>query len=464
MKSRTPIVVALLMAGSFGIGRWHDRAVKAGTPPSTGSRILYYHDPMHPSYRSDKPGKAPDCGMDLVAVYAPVNAGNAAPEAAPNGADAAAEAGAVRISAEKQQLIGVRVGVVEESSGTRKFRTLGRVLPDEARVYRLTSKVEGWVRKIYPVSTGTLVRKGQPLLAIYSKEFQVAQQAYLFSLNQLDRFNKGDEPDALDRLKLGLSEALVNLRNMGMSEDQIQEIAHTRKLLLEVNLGAPATGFLTARTVYDEQRFDRGMDFYKMVDISQVWILADLSGPEAGFIQPGTAARVSVPQLSGAAFEARVGQVLPQFDAVARTLQVRLEAANPGFVLKPDMYVDVEFAVPTPKALTVPRDAVIDSGLKKIVFVDRGNGGFQARQVRTGWRLGDTVEIVEGLKPGERIVVSGNFLIDSETRLQSTTAPMSPTTAPVALTTAPMSPVATTMSPTTAPTKPPPMAPPGGGR
>jgi Cu(I)/Ag(I) efflux system membrane fusion protein len=433
MKPGTPIVVVLLMAGSFGIGRWRDRAVNAGPPSSTGSsksakKILYYRDPMHPAYRSDKPGTAPDCGMALVPVYAPVYApvyGSApAPEAAANGAPAALEAGAVRIGAAQQQLIGVRLGVAEESSGTRKFRTLGRIIPDEARVYRVTAKVDGWVRKIYPVSTGTLVRKGQPLLAVYSKDFQVAQQAYLFSLNQLDRFKDGDEPDAMDRLKLGATEALVNLRVMGVSEDQIQEIARTRKILLEVNLGAPAAGFLTARTVYPDQRFDRGMDFYKIVDISQVWILADLPGPEAGFIQPGTAARVSVPQLAAAGFEARVGNALPQFDAVSRTLQVRLEAGNPGFVLKPDMYVDVEFAIPTSRALTVPRDAVIDSGLKKIVFVDRGNGGFEPRQVRTGWRTPDTVEIVEGLKPGERIVISGNFLIDSESRLQSTATPL----------------------------------------
>jgi Cu(I)/Ag(I) efflux system membrane fusion protein len=419
MTLRTPIVVVLLMAGSFGIGRWRDRAVKAGPPSSTGPKILYYHDPMHPSYRSDKPGTAPDCGMDLVPVYAPAHATDAAPEAVPNDATAPTEAGAVRISTEKQQLIGVRLGVAEESSGARKIRMLGRVVPDEARVYRLTAKVDGWVRKIYPVPTGTLVQKGQPLLAVYSKDFQVAQQAYLFNLNQLERFKNGDEPDALDRLTLAASESLLNLQGLGVSQDQIQEIARTKKILTEVKLSAPATGFITARTVYDEQRFDRGMDFYKIVDTSQVWILADLPGAEADFIHPGAAARVSVPQLAAAAFEAHVGKVLPQFDAVSRTLQVRLEAGNPGFVLKPDMYVDLEFAVPTPRALTVPREAVLDSGMKKIVFVDRGNGYFEPRQVRTGWRTGESVQIVEGLKPGERIVISGNFLIDSESRLQS---------------------------------------------
>ena len=413
MKRKTVTVVLLLMAGSFGLGRWRDRSVTASAP-STQPGILYYHDPMHPSYRSDKPGIAPDCGMALVPVYAKA----ADPEPA---APVEREHGGVRISPEKQQLIGVRLGEVEKASSSSVFRTAGRIVPDEARVYRLTAKIDGWVRKIYPDSTGSLVKKGQPLLSIYSKELQVAQQAYVFSLNQLERFRNGDEPDGLDRLKQAASDALVNLQNVGMSQQQIEEVARTKKIRQEVDLVAPATGFITARNVYGEQRFDRGMDFYRIVDLSRVWVLADVSEPVVHYIGPGTVARVSSPQIPAVPFEARVGNVLPQFDAASRTLQVRLEAENRGFALKPDMYVDLEFAVRTPAGNVVPREAVIDSGMKKTVFVAKGSGYFEARLVRTGWRMGDRVEIIEGLEAGERIVVSGNFLIDSESRMQADT-------------------------------------------
>jgi RND family efflux transporter MFP subunit len=413
MKRKTVMVVVLLMAGSFGLGRWRDRPVTASAP-STPPGVLYYHDPMHPSYRSDRPGSAPDCGMKLVPVYAK----GADPEPAEAGVPGEKERG-VRITPEKQQLIGVRLGEAEVASNSSVFRTAGRIVADEARVYRLTAKVDGWVRKIYPDSTGTLVKKGQPLLAIYSKDLQVAQQAYVFALKQLDRFHSGDEPDGLDRLKQAASDALVNLQNVGMSQQQIEEVARTRTVRQEVDLVAPASGFITNRSVYADQRFDRGMDFYRIVDLNRVWILADISEPQVHYIGAGTSARVSSPQIPAVPLEARVGNVLPQFDATSRTLQVRLEAENPGFALKPDMYVDLDFALRTPPGIVVPRDAVIDSGLRKTVFVARGSGYFEARSVRTGWRMGDRVEIVDGLEAGERIVVSGNFLIDSESRMQS---------------------------------------------
>jgi len=416
MKLKSVVVVLLLMAGAFGLGRWRDRTVTAARS-SAEPRILYYHDPMHPSYRSDKPGKAPDCGMDLTPVYAPAYVPMNAPVYAKD-APSSPPAG-VKISPEKQQLIGVRLGEVEKSSGADTFRALGRIVPDEARVFRLTAKVDGWVRRIFPDSTGSLVVKGQPLVAIYSRDFQVAQQAYLFALNQLDRFKAGDEPDAMDRLKLGLSDALANLQGLGMSQPQIDEIARTRKILPAVNLVAPAAGFIVARNISPEQRFDRGIDFYRIVDLSRVWILANMSEAESRCLTPGARARVSLAQIPGSTFQAQVGNVLPQFDAVSRTLQVRLEAANPRFTLKPDMYVDLEFAVRAPTGLVVPKEAVIDSGLRKIVYVDKGNGYFEPRTVRTGWRMGDRVQIVEGLQAGEHIVVSGNFLVDSESRMAS---------------------------------------------
>jgi len=177
------------------------------------------------------------------------------------------------------------------------------------------------------------------------------------------------------------------------------------------------TGFIIARNVSAGQQFEKGAEWYRIADLSRVWVLADLFAKEAEGLKPGTKARVALPDQKKE-FHAMVSEVLPQFDPNSRTLKVRLEMDNPGYLLRPEMFVDVEVPVPLPPAISVPADAILDSGLKKTVFVDRGNGFFEPRKVETGWRFGNRVEIVKGLEPGERIVVSGNFLIDSESKLE----------------------------------------------
>ncbi|MFH0878264.1 MAG: efflux RND transporter periplasmic adaptor subunit, partial [Lentisphaerota bacterium] len=180
---------------------------------------------------------------------------------------------------------------------------------------------------------------------------------------------------------------------------------------------APVTGFIIARNVSAGQRFDKGTEWYRIADLSRVWVLADLFAKEAKGLKAGMKARITLPD-QREEFHAMISEVLPQFDPNSRTLKVRLEMDNPGYFLRPDMFVDVEIPVRVPPALTVSMDAVLDSGLRKTVFVDRGNGVFEPREVETGWRIGNRVEIVKGLEVGERIVVSGNFLIDSESKLE----------------------------------------------
>ena len=186
---------------------------------------------------------------------------------------------------------------------------------------------------------------------------------------------------------------------------------------------APTPSFIIARNVSPGQRFEKGTEWYRLADLSQVWILADLYENEAEYIRPGEKVQVTYPYQKRN-FQATVSQVLPQFDPTTRTLKVRLEMANPDFALRPDMFVDVEFPITLPPAISVPVDAVLDSGLKKTVFIERGDGYFEPRQVETGWRLGDRVQVLNGLQPGEKIVVSGNFLIDSESRMKLAAAGM----------------------------------------
>jgi YHS domain-containing protein len=184
---------------------------------------------------------------------------------------------------------------------------------------------------------------------------------------------------------------------------------------------APAEGLVLTRNVSPGQWFDRGAELYRIADLTRIWILADAFENEAQHLRPGVRARISLPQ-QGKAFHATVSAVPPQFDATSRTLKVRLEMDNPGSALRPDMFVDVELPVNYPATITVPADAVVDSGVKKTVYVAKGDGLFEPRKVETGWRAGDRVEIVKGLMPGEKIVVSGTFLIDSESRMRAAAA------------------------------------------
>jgi RND family efflux transporter MFP subunit len=405
------IGLALLAAGFLAgsVVTW--RASRRAETPGA-RKVLYWVDPMHPTYRSDKPGTAPDCGMALEPVYAGDPAAASGSSLPP---------GVLRVSPERQQTIGVRVAQVESSAVTRTIRTVGRVTVDEDRVYRLVATVDGIVRELHPNAAGSFVRKDQVLLTYYSSEFLGAQQAYFYALNTRDRIG-GDASEPTEQMVLTnaqLRSAVDTLRNLGMSEVQIRELGRARKLVREVELRSPASGYVLSRSVFPEQRLERGSELYRIADLSRLWVFADLLERDSQSVAAGTVAGVSFPFRKGAPIRARISNVLPQLDPATRALKVRLDVENPDIALRPDMFVDVEIPVTTPATLTVPAEAVVDSGRRKLVFVDRGSGYFEPRRVETGWRSGERVEVVKGLMPGERIVVSGNFLLDSESRMKA---------------------------------------------
>jgi Cu(I)/Ag(I) efflux system membrane fusion protein len=214
-------------------------------------------------------------------------------------------------------------------------------------------------------------------------------------------------------------EARLVLQKMGFGEDQIQQLATTRQVALDVSLTAPASGIVVMRNVFANQEFARGAELFRIADLSHVWIVADLFGDEAAYVRSGAAALVSLPNRPATTLRATVGEALPRFDGESRTLKLRMEADNPHLILRPDMPVDLEFRITLPEAITVPADAVVDSGLRKTVFADRGDGTFEPRSVETGWRFGGRVQIVHGLNAGESIVVAGTFLLDSELRMHA---------------------------------------------
>lgn len=411
MKRMRVLSAALVVAiVSFTGGAWWTHR-NAGMPAPTQAKVVYAC-PMHPQYRSDHPGDCPSCGMRLEPVRdegtpAPADAAHALPP------------GAVQVSAERQQAVGVRLGVAERVSGARMLRTSGRVAPNENATYPLTAGTSGWIRSVGVATTGTVVKKNEVLASFYSPEFVVAQQSYYSGLETVDR-TSSQQLQTFNQARVveGVQRFADQLRNLGVSEAQLAEMTRKRELAQDIYLVSPIDGFVLQRNVSAGQRFDRGFEFYRIADLDRVWILADVYQHQLPFIRPGLVARVTAPQLEQP-FSARVSQAEPIFDEATLTLKVRLDTANRGRVLKPGMFVDVEFAIELPSTLVVPADAIVDSGLRKTVFVDRGGGYFEPRQVETGWRIGDQVEITKGVMPGERIVISGTFLIDSESRMKA---------------------------------------------
>jgi Cu(I)/Ag(I) efflux system membrane fusion protein len=422
-KAAFPVLLSLIIAGAFLAGSVFHQHTFAGESSTAARKILYYVDPMHPAYRSANPGTAPDCGMRLEPVYA----GDAMAAAGGSRDESSRPPNAVNLSVEKQQRIGVKVSAVEKMSGTHSLRLFARVAPDETKIYKLTAGMDGVMSKISGVTTGSQVSKDQWLATFSAPELRAPIQGYMSTLDVIDRQREGgaNAPAQISAADEGSRQALDRLLNMGISLVQVEEVKRTRVTPTELVVTAPAAGIVLARNVAAGQRFDKGLEWFRIADISRVWILADVFEQDAKYIRPGQVARVTL-AAGGAVMSAKVSDILPQFDPSSRTFKVRLEMDNPGFALRPDMFVDVALAIALPPSVAVPVEAVLDSGLKKTVFVDRGEGYFEPRQVETGWRFDDRIQIVRGLEPGERIVTSANFLLDSETRMQQAAAAAKP--------------------------------------
>ena len=395
-----------------------EQAGTTGAPPASaqGSAqpAAVYSCPMHPDYHSDHPGTCPMCGMALERQQAAGTERAATAGTPPEGT--------VKVSAERQQAIGIQLGVVSRLAGTRLLRTTGRVVADENRTYPIVAAVSGWIRGVEGVTAGDSVKKNQVLASFFAPDaqFEMAQQSYYSSLEMLYRVgsaqpqshDSGRAVDLIDRVADGL-------RNLGVSNSQMREMARRREIVHDIRVESPVDGLVLKRGVTPGLRFDRGFEFYRIADLSRVWILADVDGHQLPFIRRGASARITTAE-QGRALSATVSPSEPIFDEGTQTMKVRLEAANPRLALKPGMFVDVELQISLPAALVVPADAIVDSGLRKTVFVDSGNGYFEPRTVETGWRMGDDVEVTKGLEPGERIVTSGTFFIDSESRMKAT--------------------------------------------
>jgi RND family efflux transporter MFP subunit len=409
VKTALKMFAALVLLAAVFAGGYVARAMKPA-PTAHGRRVRYYVDQMHPAYTSDHPGVAPDCGMPLVPVYAdeagapkPVSAEHPRSNLAP---------GTIRIAPERQQLIGVKFATVQPDATTRSIRAVGKVTADETRVGHVHTRIEGWIEQVFVNFTGDVVRKGQPMLTIYSPEMLASQEELLLAARARDVM-----PSLFDA-------ARRRLQLWDLSEDQIQQVMRTGEPIRSITVLAPMDGFVTERKAFPNQKVSPDSDLYTLTDLSHVWIVADIFESDITSIKVGDPASVIFANAGAPSVAAKVSYIQPQVDPMTRTLKVRLDTNNPGLRMKPEMFVNVELAAATTAKLTVPTEAVLDTGDRQTVFVDLGDGYLEPRQVMVGDRFGDRVAITSGLKPDERVVASGTFLIDSESQLKAAVSGM----------------------------------------
>ena len=332
--------------------------------------------------------------------------------------------GTIRITSERQQIIGVKFATVELQGGRRDVRTVGQVTFDETRIAHVHTRFEGWIERVLVNFTGDIVRKGEPMLTVYSPEMLASQQELLLAARARDVMRDNPLRAAAEHGDSLFAAARRRLQLWDLRDEQIDEVLKTGTTVRTVTVASPISGFITERNAFPNQKVTPDSDLYTIVDLTHVWVLADVFQGDIGVVNIGGTARVTLPYSEQAPLTARVNYIQPQVDPTTRAMKVRLDVSNPGMRLKPNMYVNVDFSLAQPERLTVPADAVLDTGERQMVFVDRGEGYLEPRSVAVGDRVGDRVSILRGLTAGERVVASGTFLVDSESRLRSATAAM----------------------------------------
>ena len=381
-----------------------------GAAPKGERKILFYRNPMNPGVTSPVPMKD-EMGMDYVPVHED--------EAASAGAGAVAGYSTVKVGAEALRLAGVRTAPAVREKISRSVRAAGNVVPDETRIRRVQTKIEGWVEKLHVTFTGQLVRKGQPLMDIYSPELVAGQREYLLALEMRDRLKENPYPEEKEMSAELVKSSRRRLELFDVPQGAIEELERTKTPRRTVTLNAPSSGHVTTKDVFEGMRVMPGMELFTVTDLSRVWIEADLYEYEARSVRVGQEATLAPANDPGPRLKGRVAFIYPTLSAESRTLKVRFEFPNPGLRLKPQMYADVFLELSPASGVVIPDSALIDTGVRQIVFVDIGEGSLEPREVKVGVRGDGKAQILSGVKEGERVAVRANFLLDSESRLKS---------------------------------------------
>jgi Cu(I)/Ag(I) efflux system membrane fusion protein len=397
-------------AGGAWLGLRHRPAPAPAQAPPSEDRVVFYRNPMDPKITSPT-FRQDEMGMD----YIPVHASELKAEAAP----AIEGLAPVTIDPGRQQLIGLTTATVATGPVGGEIRATARVAVDETRIRHIHVKVDGYVDKLFVDFVGMPVAKGRPLFTFFSPDFVAAQEDYLLAVRTQKRLQGG----ALQSSGSDLLEAArrrMALWDVPANElDQLERTGTVRKSL---TLYSPITGVVTAKTAVEGTRITPADTPFEVTDLGRVWAVADVYEPELAQVKVGMPADLTLGSFPGRSFRGRVAFIDPQVDPRSRTVKVRVDLGNPKGELKPEMYGEMVLQSQARTGLTVPIDAVLDSGERKIAFVALGDGRFEPREVQTGTRLGESVEIRAGLKAGEAVVTRANFLVDSESRLRAALA------------------------------------------
>jgi Cu(I)/Ag(I) efflux system membrane fusion protein len=415
MKRLHLIIVLMLLTVFAGLG-WFLGQRSAKTMPSSdlkmaqssngvaqdgsGKTVKYWYDPMVPNQKFEKPGKSPFMDMMLQPKYANETSDG--------------EEGGVAISSQTAQNLGIRLEKVSMGSFGESFSAVGRIEPDERRFYAVQTRIPGFVERLNIRAVGDPVSKGQKIAEIYAPDLLAAQQEYLALLS----LNGVDKDDSLKQA------ARTRLKLLGMSEGEVVSITKSGKSTARFGVYAPASGIVTELGVREGGQLMAGSSLVQISDLSQVWMIAEVPERDAARLKPGISADVQLQSLPDEIFKGKVGYLYPILNDTSRTLQVRIELPNPGNRLRPGMYANVEFAGQTHEALSVPTESIIATGKRKVVIV-REENGYRPVEIKTGQERDSRTEILNGLADGEKIVVSGQFLIDSEASLSGVLARLS---------------------------------------
>ncbi len=416
MKAGAIALVVIAAGAAAAAGYWfgarhaaEPTAATATAPAQPGKaerKILYYRNPMGLPDTSPSPKKDP-MGMDYIPVYE-------GEEKEEPGA-----AGQIRISTDKVQKLGVRTEEATLRALDRVVRAAGRIEPDERRLYAISPKFEGYVERLYVNVTGQPVSRGQPLFEVYSPELVSAQREYAIAAQGVEALKDAESAARTGMQQLAES-SLLRLRNWDISDEQIRALSKSGDAKRTLTFRSPVSGIVTEKKALQGMRFMPGEALYQVADLSAVWVVADVFEQDIGHVRNGARATVRINAYPDKTFTGRVTYVYPTLKAETRTVPVRVELANPGQLLKPAMFADVELAVSGKgQVLAVPTSAVIDSGVRRIVLVQLQEGRFEPREVRLGASSGEYVEVLSGVKRGERVVVAANFLIDAESNLKA---------------------------------------------
>lgn len=366
--------------------------------------------PMHPEERQHAPGKCRKCGMDL--VKEPETSEGA------EGFEETPRAG-VQLDTRRRQLLGVRTARVARGALEHEIRAVGIVRYDETRLSDVNLKLDGWIEKLHVETTGQPVRRGQPLLEIYSPELLASQNEYLLALSTHETMRLSTIADARTQSERLVDSARRRLSLWDLPADAIERLERTRKADATVTFRSPVTGFVIEKPVVEGMRVMAGQTLYKVADLSTVWVEADVFEADAPFVKTGAKATVTLDAWPGESRHGRAVYIYPFVDEKTRTLKVRFAFANPDVRLKPGMYANVQMTSASGSGLMVPADALLDAGREQIVFVAEGDGYFQPRRVEAGRRIGDRVQILSGLREGDEVATGAAFFLDSESQLRA---------------------------------------------